>query len=916
MARIRSSSASRKSVVSDVVRTTDFKHLWRQLRAAGWRSKRPSGLSNQWIYTSPDGESFAGEHAVVAFAFQSGLVNEKGNGSSGEVENEVADSEAVTTSEAVAMSAAEVTGEAEAASEAVPASQIDTSIALSANTIGVIDFCRAESNAESSEEAEVADDGDGGAEETVMDDIYQIVVPPNDVNVLGTGDVSDDYESVGSSGIESSCDNRGDEEVVPREFPDYIADSDEEVAHMDDAFIQSLGGKLTLEAIDQMALREFEWGVLTSEFETGWDEYPHQSKDVAAPKCELEGIAHSPVMLFFYFVPKSLWVSITKETNRYKKQTLRARAHRVREKQRKRQTASVETVKQIERRLRAEPLYEAHELLHVIGLLIARMLNPMTRRLSRHWSMSDDGAIPAGNFGRYMPRNRCTSILRDVHFVNNEAPRVRDNTWKLRPVVDMIQSRFLSGWSLPSKFSFDEGVLPATSKRNTTRMFMSDKPHRYGTKIFMVCDLDTAYCHRYLYFFFARILRRNLRRCGRADIRYVGSYRDRFEIYVGKREAADTDQQAFNNKTGAAAVIRNLKIVLQDQPPSFRMVVVDRFYTSVALTIQLLSMSVYVLGTITTNRLGYDKRVVEHRQTRPRQVERGSFTYSRSAAVPTTVACHWWDRKPLHYLATEAAMTETFVHRNLKGVGSATVKCPKLVADYQRWMGGVDVHDQLRLQSYSLQKAIRFQKYYKSLFIGLLDIAMVNWYLTHKHTCQRKHITPMDRRDWYVLLHKQLLQLKPDDFVDEAASTPLSVSRGHKRRRQAGHAHLQLDDWVTVSGVQKRRQRSCKGFQRPATKSGTRTLNADRLFQTHWANALFCVVRRRLAHASPRAVSSSAIKSMEMRPMMRGKDRQFEYHFLNITDSSLFYVEFSFAYRYVVSLWETKKSAGSRKFPL
>ncbi|GMF27217.1 unnamed protein product [Phytophthora fragariaefolia] len=82
------------------------------------------------------------------------------------------------------------------------------------------------------------------------------------------------------------------------EFPDYIADSDEEVAHMDDAFIQSLGGKLTLEAIDQMALRVFEWGAMTSEFETVWDEYPHQSKDVAAPKCELEDIAHSPAMLF------------------------------------------------------------------------------------------------------------------------------------------------------------------------------------------------------------------------------------------------------------------------------------------------------------------------------------------------------------------------------------------------------------------------------------------------------------------------------------------------------------------------------------------------------------------------------------------------------------------------------------------
>ncbi|KAG2773247.1 hypothetical protein PC116_g11610 [Phytophthora cactorum] len=68
-------------------------------------------------------------------------------------------------------------------------------------------------------------------------------------------------------------------------------------------------------------------------------------------------------------------------------------------------------------------------------------------------------------------------------------------------------------------------------------------------------------------------------------------------------------------------------------------------------------------------------------------------------------------------------MTEDTINRNIKGVGSTTVKCPKLVSEYQRWMGGVDVHDQLRLQSYSIQTAFWFQKYYKSLFMGFLDLA-------------------------------------------------------------------------------------------------------------------------------------------------------------------------------------------------
>lgn len=41
-----------------------------------------------------------------------------------------------------------------------------------------------------------------------------------------------------------------------------------------------------------------------------------------------------------------------------------------------------------------------------------------------------------------------------------------------------------------------------------------------------------------------------------------------------------------------------MKIVLGECGQGFRLVVIDRFYTSVALALQLLAMSVYVLGTI------------------------------------------------------------------------------------------------------------------------------------------------------------------------------------------------------------------------------------------------------------------------------------------------------------------------------
>ncbi|ETP00098.1 hypothetical protein F441_22480, partial [Phytophthora nicotianae CJ01A1] len=110
------------------------------------------------------------------------------------------------------------------------------------------------------------------------------------------------------------------------------------------------------------------------------------------------------------------WVSIATETNRYCLQQVARRAEKMAARQFGRQR---ETAAQIARRLRAKEGYGAHEVLHVVGLLVARMLCPQKRRFGAHWSMVEDGAIPAGLFGRYMSRDRCINILRDLHSLAN-----------------------------------------------------------------------------------------------------------------------------------------------------------------------------------------------------------------------------------------------------------------------------------------------------------------------------------------------------------------------------------------------------------------------------------------------------------------------------------------------------------------
>jgi len=127
------------------------------------------------------------------------------------------------------------------------------------------------------------------------------------------------------------------------------------------------------------------------------------------------------------------------------------------------------------------------------------MMCPHSRRLADHWATTKTGAVPAGTFGRYMSKARFGRILQNVHFSNNTDERAgTDRAWKVRPVVEKLQQTFGAGYNVPPVLAFDEAVIPSRSRHNVTRQYLNDKPHKWGTKLFMTCCADTAYCLRYV----------------------------------------------------------------------------------------------------------------------------------------------------------------------------------------------------------------------------------------------------------------------------------------------------------------------------------------------------------------------------------------------------------------------------------
>ncbi|POM69800.1 Hypothetical protein PHPALM_13889 [Phytophthora palmivora] len=522
--------------------------------------------------------------------------------------------------------------------------------------------------------------------------------------------------------------------------------------------------------------------------------YPGLRQGYSGPTADALRNADSPLALFFFFLPVVLWQHIEVCSNEYGHEMAPLRVDerykRYRSKFRLNPHLPKKTKRDIQTELDGVKPIQPHELCRFIGLLIARTIAPNREKLANHWKTTDEGGIPRGVFGSVLRRDRFMEISRNLHFNPNSDPRaVTDRAWKIRKVVEVLQKTFERGYVAPAHLAFDEAMLPSRSSFNKMRVYMKDKPHKWGTKLVMLCSAVTAYCIR-------------------------------FEVYCGKKQHS-SDAHKTDMKSGPAAVVRNLLAVFgpDSRMNGMRLVVVDRFYTSVALAIQLLLMGFYCVGTIMTNRLGYCKGAIEKMKSRPATIARGSFKVSRSKLVPNMTAVSWWDARPVHFLCTGGRLEVDRVARQ-EFADKVEVPCPRVVKDYHAFTGGVDVHDQLRLQRYSIQRA-------KSLVLGLIDLAIVNGYIVHKAYHKQKSSRPLTHVKYMKKLHLQLSQLQASDMYEGNTFGTHESSQGASipgsGGRQTTHAVHQLDEWRNTTTQPKRRQRACKvcSLLRVAVKRAT-----------------------------------------------------------------------------------------------
>ena len=306
-------------------------------------------------------------------------------------------------------------------------------------------------------------------------------------------------------------------------------------------------------------------------------------------------------------------------------------------------------------------------------------------KLPMYWETSHPLCTLPG-FSSVMSRDRFLHIMRYLH-VNDEAVGNPDNDklYKVREFITHVNENFGTKYTMGCQISIDESLIPFKG-RLSFRQFIPSKRARFGIKCWVLADA-------------------------------ANSFVSRFCVYTGREENAAPDVPL------STRVVRQLVEGLENVN---HQLYVDNFYTSPDLFKWLLERGIYACGTVRKGRAGYPKDIYF---PRGRHV-RGTARYLSNGDL---LAQSWFDSKEVYFLTTlhsaEYSADTPAANRTVRrraANGAIDVPAPPLLHDYNHYMGGVDLADNI-IKHYSIGRKT-FRAYRRILFYGV-ELCIHNAYL-------------------------------------------------------------------------------------------------------------------------------------------------------------------------------------------
>lgn len=321
-----------------------------------------------------------------------------------------------------------------------------------------------------------------------------------------------------------------------------------------------------------------------------------------------------------------------------------------------------------------------------IGIIIFSSYN---KRLSQRDYWSDDPLLHSVPVASAMSRNNFEKIKSKLKFSKPEDSDSTNRVWKVQKIVDLFRKNLLQFGIFSSALSVDEMMVKFFGKLSI-KQFIKTKPTRYGIKIWGLCASN--------------------------------GYLFGFQIYCGKNsENGDLSKIAL----GSRVVVQMLQPLLSTT--SYRNlekyhVYMDNLFCCADLLVHLKKLGLKATGTLRKNRtpekVNFDKNA-----------PRGTYEFKYDAKSGTNFMT-MKDSKEVSILSTAAGVTPlTPMKRYSKDEKSKVdIQFPYAFSAYNRFMGGVDVHDQ---HCCKLLPALRSKKWTWVIFMRLIQAAITNSTVLH-----------------------------------------------------------------------------------------------------------------------------------------------------------------------------------------
>jgi hypothetical protein len=342
-------------------------------------------------------------------------------------------------------------------------------------------------------------------------------------------------------------------------------------------------------------------------------------------------------------------------------------------------------------------------------------------RIKDYWST--DKLITTPIFGELFTRDRYLSILRYLHFADNnieEEGKLR----KIQPIVEYLRNKFEMAVIPWENLCIDESLM-LWKGRLSFKQYIPSKRHRFGVKLFMLCDCDTKF-----------ILN--------------------FVVYIGAETEIDNHPDVG---MAGSVVLTLMKNYLKKSHTLF----VDNWFSSPILFERLLEQKTKACGTVRKNRSGMPSFG---------KLAKGQQTYQTTGEL---LALKWMDKREVHMLTTahEPVIVET--EKNDKETGRK-IKKPLCIAQYNKNMRAVDQVDMQNSFSECLRKTV---KWYKKLFFHLFNITVQNSYAMFK----MKNEKNLELSEFRLQLARELIEeygsKRPQMRGRPSTDSPLRLTARH-----------------------------------------------------------------------------------------------------------------------------------------